>query len=261
MPTAYFYLDIETLPNDASPGVTFGTAPGWTPPRFLEPPRRTVPASYTRPDTIDRWNRDEDARHAAEGAAARATWGDSDRAAAWTAWTRRALSPMTGRIACIGYAIGDSPAEVITGDEDDMLHDLASAFARAHASSNGAVQTVGHNIDAFDGPYLVLRAALHGIAGIAPYLRSHTGRASDAPTVDTMDRWPCGTRPGKAPGSASLDAIAAFLSIDRSANPISGAHVLDAYLTGREDQIIAHCHDDIRVLRNIHQWMCRARLC
>lgn len=271
------YLDIETLPAAAAAGVTFGTAPGWTPPpfeapAFVPPNRKSPPANWKDLQKIACFEADEDARHAraiadavrdhaagTEAALTKAT--EASRAAVWDAWARGSLSPMSGRIACIGYAVGDAPADVITGSEVDQLRALADVFDLACQASHGCVRVVGHNIDGFDGPYLLIRAARHGVRNIAPYLRARSGKSWDAPTLDTLTAWPCGSQRGKAPGSASLDAIAAFIGIDRGNNPITGAGVLEAYMSGREADIIAHCRDDIEVLRQAHRWMQAAGMC
>ena len=65
--------------------------------------------------------------------------------------------------------------------------------------------------------------------------------------LDTRDLWPL---PSKGPGEGKLDTLCDALGVERLANPIGGAEVLDAYMDGREAEIVAHNVADVRDLRS-----------
>ena len=61
----------------------------------------------------------------------------------------------------------------------------------------------------------------------------------------TRDLWPI---PSKGPGEQKLNTLCEALGIQRHANPIDGSKVLDAYMDGREEGIVAHNLADVRDL-------------
>lgn len=107
---------------------------------------------------------------------------------------------------------------------------------------------VAHNGRRFDFPLLQLRALKHGQLDLARSL--HQAKPWDERLIDTCEWWPR-TGWGASGSSARMDDICAFLGIDRPDNPIDGSQVLDAYVSGRLDEVVQHCLADVRVLREV----------
>jgi hypothetical protein len=261
MGTVDIYLDIETLPADARPGIVPGTPPGWEPIPFLLPQRKSPPANYRKPEAIAEWEAAEDDRHAAAIEEARDRHADreaDERAKAWDAWHARGLSPMLGRVLCVGFAIADGPVATIVDERDgdgeaEVLAELLEHIRDVTHGGRLPHRIIGHNIAGFDAPFLAVRGARHGIA-LARWLRSPSGKPWDAPLLDTADAWPCRSRPGRGQvgGSGKLPDIAAFLGLPPDPNPIDGSQVCEAYLTGRLHDVVQHCRHDIAALRDVH---------
>lgn len=255
-------LDIETVPATATVGMDLGAPPGWTPAPFEPPPlpeRGKRGKHITRPETIAKWEAEEDARHAAALAAhadtieaARAAHVEADRAAAEKWYRAQSLDPLHGRVLCLGYAIGDEDPAVIEGDEVDILDEYARllAFCRPR-------RFVAHNGHGFDFPFLRLRALKHGRHDVSAAM--HQDKPWDERLIDTAQRWPTTGYRGRQSSSAKLDDIAAFLGIARPDNPFDGSRVLDAYVAGQGALATVHCLDDIRVLREVYRATCRLR--
>lgn len=242
------FIDIETLPDTVHPGVVYGHPPGWTCPDYTPPERRKRPSNITKADTAEAWERAEDERHAAAVVEGAAAWHEQQRAAAWDAYAARALSPMTGRIHCICYAIDDGPVVTLEGVELRMLEDLNGALVTLEPHD---ITLIGHNIKGFDLPFLRVRAMKHSTP-LQHSLPAATAKPWEQPVTDTMEAWPCGSRFGKANGSAKLTDIAAFLGIETPPNPIDGSQVLAAYLDpARRAAIAEHCRHDVEVLRSV----------
>ena len=57
IPDSVVFIDLETLPGDATVGMDLTQAPGWEAPPLVveEPKRRTVPASYKKDTAIQSW--------------------------------------------------------------------------------------------------------------------------------------------------------------------------------------------------------------
>jgi uncharacterized protein YprB with RNaseH-like and TPR domain len=105
---------------------------------------------------------------------------------------------------------------------------------------------VAHNGVRFDYPFLKLRALKHAVYPLAK--RLHQAKPWD---VNVADTYAAISAPDRQRKGASLDGVARYLGIDRTANPISGADVYQRFVDGDLQAIEAHCTDDIRVLREI----------
>ncbi len=223
------FLDIETLPDSAVVGMPLhGRPPGWSPQPVGEPP-----SNYKSAEAIHGWQ-------------VRELQKQSDNA--WKDYANRALSPMTGRIACIGYAVDHTPSATFGcgDDEREALMLLDELIVKL----GGSVQIVGHNIKAFDVPYLRLRALAHDMPVLAR--RLSPGKKWGDKIIDTCELWPAsnGRQYGKVDGSAKLSDVCAFLGIRRN-EQIMGNQVFAAYVAGKMDQIAHHCREDIDDTRSL----------
>lgn len=236
------FLDLESVPEDATVGMDLDNPPGWEP--EPPPPPRAVPSNYKDPAKIIAWEWNERERHAAEldgHAAAQAA-----KARDW--YGRHSLDPMKLRIACIGYAYDDDEPEVLAygvelGDRLVLTHFLDTLQSR-HPN-----RVVAHGGRGFDFPVLQVRSLKHGLPALGRFF--HQDKPYDGYLIDTHDWWPTTSYRGFNRSTARMDDICAFLGIERPNNPISGAGVLDAYVDGHMDNVMAHCWDDIRVLREV----------
>lgn len=217
------YLDIETLPSDAAPGMDPTDPPGWASLTAADAPK-----NYKKPASRQAWA-DEENLHQAE---------------AW--WRKASLDPRRGRVAMIGTQHG-----IIDCAEDEhagllRLLDLFGNVDSRHID----VVIVGHNALGFDVPFVAHRAIQAGLPELAGWLavgrwgRGLPSSRHNVRVVDTSESWPrVGSR-----RFISLDDAAAAVGVTRSANPIAGSQVLDAYLNGDWHLVRDHCLDDISTL-------------
>jgi len=208
---SHLYLDIETLPANLSPAEIRGLAAD------------SVPANYKDPAKIEAWIEE----HGAE------------------AHHRTALDSMRGRILMLAWAVDDAPVESVYLDDPDDPRPVLDALAGALRGLRSVVW-VGHNIAAFDLPYL-RRAALrlrHPVARAIPSARF-------SPVVaDTMAMW-AGTDP--RPAYVSLEAIATFLGLGAKAGGMDGSQVYGAWKDGRHEDIRRYGERDVALVRDVHR--------
>lgn len=107
----------------------------------------------------------------------------------------------------------------------------------------------------YDFRFLGYRALTHGLDELARYVLHRHYR------VDAIFRL-YGKRPdiidvrdlADITHGKGLDAVSRALGIDHGLeNPIAGAEVMDAYMDGREDEIVAHCRADVRDLEAVYR--------
>lgn len=184
-------------------------------------------------------------------------------------WRRGSLDPVRGMVLLIGVADGRCDPVILCGstsrDEvlaDPLAHerrtlDLFREFVIAARSTederaNRKTTFVGHNIVRFDAPFLVRRAFKHGLYDVCRWL--YASKPWDSPCIDTLLAWGgVDSRPG-----GTLDALADFVGIDRSGNPISGAEVYDRFAADDIDAVARHCLDDVAVVRELYVRLHRA---
>lgn len=252
-------VDVETLPLGAARGMTKGTAPGWEPPPFVAPERRTCPGTYKKPESIVEWEKGEDERHAADVEASRATWGAAGREKAWLDWSKGGLNPMGGRIWLAAVTVLDQSGTVVRparvfrasseADEGPMLTELSSYLQDIGKYSI----LVAHNAP-FETAFLTVRGLRNKVSSLVRRVANDTGKPWDGKINDTMKLWPCGGRTG-VNGSAKLDDIIDFLGLtsDLPPNPITGSGILDAYIDGRDDDAIEHVTFDVAALAALYR--------
>lgn len=256
--TRVVLFDIETVPADARPDMDLNDPPAYARDATKPPPveARVCPKNYKKEDTIAAWKYKERMRVTAAEVERQEKW--LEDAAAY--YAKQSLNPMKGKVCHLGIGIYDFPTSqaecmnptevethIISGDEKDILAKGWEIFkAQPHAAL-----FVAHNGHAFDCPYLQLRAIKHGMMDMAKFFT--IGKPWESPFVDTMLKWPA-TGFGAKRSGRSVDAIMEFLGDEREENPFTGAHVLQAYVSGAagDADIKAHCLDDLRCLLKIY---------
>lgn len=207
------YLDIETAAADPAT---------WSPKEPI-----TAPATYKDPDKIAAYI--EDKRTEQHG--------------------RTSFDVHAGRLLCVGIAVNDGPVSVVYDKALDnpvpLLSAVADALAEAKEQARGGkVLVCGHNVAAFDAPWLWRLAVRHRhrLALMLPYRKWGDGLA------DTMQMWSA-TNPREMVG---LSTIARFLDLGSKADGMSGAEVWPAYLRGEHARISAYCAQDVELLRSVY---------
>lgn len=146
------------------------------------------------------------------------------------------LDPNFGQILCIGYAIDDERAGIVHGDDE------AGILTEFWTIAKGADRLVGHNLIAFDIPFLWKRSILHGV-------RPSIDLADQSTQFDTMLAWDL-AMPRKHTG---LDLLAKLLGIPTSKSEMHGAEVYDYYRAGKLDAIYEYCKRDVEVTRSVYR--------
>ena len=227
------YVDIETIPDSEAAPPPDAPDPGC--PEDLQ-----APGNYRDPAKIAEWREAAWPRHVAAVEAAHV----AAVAAAREEWARGSLDPLRGRVLCAGVCTADRPVSVLVGTEAEVLGQLEAGLAKV-VDKTGRIKLWTWNGNGFDRPFLAKRALKHGHLRLAAMMRVSKRWAEG----DLKEVWSMGGGMGQG---ASLDRVAAFLGIDRTANPITGADVLDRYQAGDMDAIVTHCRDDVETLRAIH---------
>lgn len=228
-------IDIETLPEDATVGMDLQRPPGFVMPPY-EAVQRSVPRNYKDPAKILVWQQAEFQRQAEEGL----KWAGDKHAEAESNYRQRSLSPMTARIACIGYALDHNPAQVIRCDDNerDGLETLMGVIKSRRPSV-----VIAHNGHGFDYDFLWKRLMKHGHSDAMWFYQE---KPWEKKLQDTYLKWSKANRRG-----GNMDDICKFFGWEREDNPIRGGEVLDAYIDGRMSDVVAHCRGDIEDLRKL----------
>lgn len=175
----YTIIDIETggLPNAAE---------------FIEEPK--CPGNIKKAESIATWERDEKPKLLAE------------------ALDKAALSPLTGRVLCIGILEqaedGKDSVWFLGEDTDSEKNILTEFWEWLHkARSEAWRRFVTHNGASFDWPFLIRRSWAHGVQPVRGIVDKY-GRLDDQ-FADTMVAWGCGDRTQRI----SLDKLAKFIGL------------------------------------------------
>lgn len=147
-----------------------------------------------------------------------------------------------GQIICIGYAIDDNLAEVLHGEEKQILKDFWQIAATAR-------KFIGFNNMDFDLRFIYQRSV---ICQVVPTQNLSFARYRNDPIYDIMWEW---RKWAKEP-SVSLDTLAKALGIPSSkGGEIEGKNVWQAYKGGRLAEICEYCKRDVEVTRAIYRKM------
>jgi hypothetical protein len=213
-------------------------------------------AATTREDIIARVTDDigPPSNYGADAAAK--WWKEKGIAAKAKAVSETALSGLWGSIIAIGFAVDDGEPHVVTADTEAALIEgfemmLRSEVDTAHGTGSRMAMWdsracwVGHNIEAFDLRYIWQRSRITGAELTLPLpLR----RQDSHRRFDTMLEWA-----GWGNRVAQRDLELAF-GLERN-DPLErgGADVHQALQEGRLRDVVAHCKEDIRLVREIHR--------
>jgi len=215
----YCVLDIETVPGKSD----------WIKTDIAEKIR--PPANMKKAETIAKWEDEtkqgviEDKYHSA------------------------GLHAETGEIICIGYQFEAADiviADFKTGNEKQILMRFFNDLFARHQSEKTYPILVGHNLVAFDLPYIWRRAKVHGLeipscikppVELKPWMNG---------VFDTMAEW-AGIR-----DRISLDMLCKVFDVPGK-DGFSGADVYDAYLAGELNKISDYCADDVKRTHAIYE--------
>jgi len=149
-----------------------------------------------------------------------------------------------GRICCIGI-IKEGPngiiqKEVFSGTEKEML----TKFWKA---AEGVWRFVGHNIWAFDLPFIYKRSIINGVKP----LPLNFARYRNVPIYDTMMEWEL----WNIMKAQKLDTLAQVLGLPTSKDEMDGSMVADYYNKGRLEDIYKYCMKDVELTRKVYYKM------
>ncbi|KKQ89935.1 MAG: hypothetical protein UT12_C0005G0003 [Candidatus Curtissbacteria bacterium GW2011_GWC2_38_9] len=146
-----------------------------------------------------------------------------------------------GRIFCIGYAQDDTPAQVISGHETEILKKWWQIAQSANVF-------IGHNIIDFDIPFLYKRSIVHKIkpSQLLPIKKFPTENIFD--TAREWSRWDNYSQ-------TSLHNLALALDLPSSKDKMDGSQVYDFYFKRRFEDIYTYCKKDVELTRKIYKRM------
>lgn len=148
-----------------------------------------------------------------------------------------------GRLVCVALAADDEPADVLWGEETEMLRGFWSA-------ARNKDRLIGHNIYDFDFPFLIKRSR---VLGIKPSVRTNIPRYRQEPLYDTLQEWNMWS--SSRTGTSSLDALAKAMGLPTSKDDLDGSQVWPAYQAGKIEEICEYCKKDVELTRQIYRRM------
>ena len=144
-----------------------------------------------------------------------------------------------GRIFCIGYAIDDENAEIIKGEEEEILKKWWQVARDAHVF-------IGHNIIDFDIPFLYKRSI---IKKVRPTQMLPVKKFSVENIFDTSREWSRWDNFSQT----SLHNLAMALNLPTSKDLMDGSQVYDYYLKKRYEEIYTYCKKDVELTRQVYK--------
>ena len=155
--------------------------------------------------------------------------------------SKAALSPLTGRVLCIGLKDAEGQRGVFEGQEDNLLTEFWSYFRL-----NSEAQWVGHNTHSFDWPFLIKRSWRLGV-GVPSGIRD--GRFYRKNLRDTMEMF-CGGAYGER---ISLDRLGRFMGVGDKGGA-SGAAFAELYVSDKE-AAMAYLNNDLDLTQAVFEKM------
>lgn len=150
---------------------------------------------------------------------------------------KAALSPVTGRVLCIGWLADGEFSYFANDDEAQLLRDFWKAA--------DGVELIGFNCIPFDLPFLIRRSWKLGVD--VPLFIRH-GRYFADTITDLRAEWQLGNREFRG----GLDYVARFLGLGEKNG--SGANFATAWETDREGAL-AYLENDCRLTAKIAERM------
>ncbi len=151
---------------------------------------------------------------------------------------RAALSPLTGRVLCIGVQDLDGSFVCIDGggDEAALLTQWAE-FTREYKNET----FIGFNTHSFDIPFLTKRAWK---LGVKPFMRPGVNLRYLENWVDLRDVWQMGDRQAEG----SLDAIAKYLGVGAKNGEGRNFHLL---WENDHETALAYLQNDLTITKGV----------
>lgn len=147
-----------------------------------------------------------------------------------------ALSAVTGRVLCVGILEGGQPVFIADADESKLLANWWTWYAKALADrKDQTLAIIGHNLKAFDIPFLVRRSWILGVKP-GPVM---DGRYLAGHFIDTMEAWQLGDRHCGEP--CGLGAVARALGVGDKTG--SGADFAKLWASDRPKALEYLCND------------------
>lgn len=222
MNESIIFLDIETLPtNDAD---------------VIQQLKAviTAPGQFKKPESIQQW------------------LAENGEQALQDAIRKTSFDGLYGRIACIAWATLDSKVHhnaINVTEEKYLLKDFyywVDEFAAKNNNSQHLITLCGHNIHAFDLPFIKHRSIINNVKPsrhIAPLLNA--SRYNDR-IQDTMLLWS-----QEKDKRVSMNRLCSALGIEDDGG-FDGSMVADAWETDRQ-KVIDHCILDVKRVREIYK--------
>jgi hypothetical protein len=224
----HIFIDIETLPSQSAELKSLIEA-------GVKPP-----GNISKQETIDKWNV------------------ESRPAAVEAEWLKTSFDGGLGMIACISIAAGDKAPEVFY--DPDWLNGEAGVIKRAFAyldtlsvrdlqhsgrQADEQLVFVGHNLAAFDLPFLRKRCVVLGIK--PPRYIPFSAKAWDKTIYDTMIQW-------DAKNFVGMDKLCRILGMSGKGD-MDGSKVWPTVRDGGIEKVAEYCKGDVERTRALFNRM------
>lgn len=190
----------------------------------------TAPKTMTKWETIEKWTLED--KPALVEAAIHKTGFDGGQ----------------GRIICIGYAFDDDNPQSITGENEAVMIESFYDEINAYNRNKSMLTVVGHNVAAFDLPFLWKRSVVNRIhpCSVIPF----KAKPWSDHIADTMLLWD-----SNFANRVSLDKLCRILGVQSSKEKMRGADVWAYYKAGRISEIAEYCMEDVEATRTCYRRM------
>lgn len=213
-------IDIETVPAD-----TFMCGEVMA---SVKPP-----STYSKPESIQKW------------------WEEKGEQARTEAVHSLGLNPLWGKIICVCYKLNENPVRGFMGPEPTLLRDLATAIEEDLEQTTCPPQArwVGHNLHAFDLPFLRYRYMLHNLKLPSTFPRSSVSPWDTQVIFDTRVQLAGANRLS----GMSLDHVRRSLGIHSAVPDVDGSQVWDMWEKGKHEEIMEYCADDVSITSDLFE--------
>lgn len=208
------FMDLETLPTND--------------PEIIAELAKTItaPATHKKQETIDKWM-EENAADALNDLVAKTSF-----------------DGLYGRIACIAWAMDDG--EIHATGSDDSEREAIAKFYDYLSFDIIAGHVCGHNIHAFDLPFLKHRSIILGIRPPSLLAAAMGAKPWGSEVSDTMLMWSQDKQK-----RASMDKLCRVLGIAGKGD-FDGSMVAETWPIDPQ-KVIDYCCDDVRRTREIYK--------
>lgn len=167
--------------------------------------------------------------------------------------SKTSFDGMYGRICCISYAFDDGPIVSSAGDDEKSVleHFYSHVFDQATTAHHSGLADIpvvvcGHNVAAFDLPFLKHRSIIHGVKPPVALLKAMNARPWDNCIADTMLMW--SSDPHRR---GSMDRLCKALGIPGK-DGFDGSMVAATWPVDPK-KVITYCEDDVQRTRAIYK--------